>query len=190
MAPQGRTDGAVSPYSSGAPRVLYGEGTDRAAVQIMRLAILLSVLALTGVSTSARAACTASNSVWAQAEKLRDEMDDSRQNMKVLANHSGDPLDEMSWRIAHDDIELSFSFYSAAEVLTGLRGHMTEEADRRAFDPWIEQALKHAITSFGANADYLTTVLADTRMQALSAEATVLRDKARQMGRLLAACTS
>jgi hypothetical protein len=153
----------------------------------MRLAILLSIMVLTGIGTSARADCAASDIKWAQSEKLLNEIDDSRKNMKVLADS---PPDKLAWRIVHDDLEISMSYYGSAGVLIGLRSKMTNEVDRRAFDPWIQEALKHAISSFDANADYLTAFLADTKIQALSAEATVLRDKARQMGRLLTACTS
>jgi hypothetical protein len=153
----------------------------------MRLAILLGIVALTCIGTSARAECPASDIKWAQSEKLLNEMDDSRKNMKVLADN---PLDKMAWRIVHDDLEISMAYYADAEVLTGLRSKMTNEADRRAFDPWIEARLKSAINSFGANADYLTAFLADTKIPALAAEATVLRDKARQMARLLTTCTS
>lgn len=120
-----------------------------------------------------------------QTDALMNVMDDSRKNLMALADTSEYPVEKISVRVVHDDVELSMYSYAVVTLFRVLRDQMKVPADRDAVDEMAAHTLSNAIDYFGALADYLTALSPRMQTPGMASEATALRDDARKFVRLL-----
>jgi hypothetical protein len=143
-----------------------------------------SVLACALFASTASAECKYWDIDLKQGETLMHVMEDSTKNLHALAVGS-DPAEKLSFRIVHDDVELSTYSFAVLKWLRVLRDEMKVAADRNAVDEMAADILNTASRYFDGLADYLTAFSARVQAPGMASEATALRDDARQFVRLL-----
>lgn len=143
----------------------------------MKYLIALTVIIF---SQSANAGCVIGELHFDQIDRLNVEIDGARQNLMALAK-AADALDKMAIRVAHDDVEITFGYYAELALLSALQGRMQVKADRAVFDAPFTKVADVAATTASDNADFVTVLVSQSKNEAVVREATVMRDKLRQL---------
>ena len=137
------------------------------------------------VASTASADCRYWEIDLKQGDALMNVMDDSRKNLSIIAETSEYPAEKISFRVVHDDVELSMYSYAVVSGFRVLRDQMKVSSDRNAVDDMAAHTLSDAIGYFGGLADYLTALSTRVQTPGMASEATALRDDARRFVRLL-----
>lgn len=122
-----------------------------------------------------------------QARTVVHDIDNSRSNLMALADLA-DPVDKLSIRIAHDDVELVITYHAMVTRLIMLHFQVKTAADRAAVDAVFADFSAATMRTAHSAADYLTAMAATTQAEAVRRETLALRDKVRELESLYKSC--